>query len=88
MRGAGSSIAYAASKGALNTLTVSMARALAPQVRVNALCPGGLLELDAQDHDRGAVPGTRAPGRDRIPPSADLAGRRRAPRCSSSPTRR
>jgi 3-oxoacyl-[acyl-carrier protein] reductase len=43
MRGAGSSIAYAASKGALNTLTVSMARALAPQVRVNALCPGGLL---------------------------------------------
>ncbi len=43
MRGAGSSMAYAASKGALNTLTVSMARALAPQVRVNALCPGGLL---------------------------------------------
>jgi 3-oxoacyl-[acyl-carrier protein] reductase len=43
MRGSGSSIAYAASKGALNTLTISMARALAPQVRVNALCPGGLL---------------------------------------------
>jgi 3-oxoacyl-[acyl-carrier protein] reductase len=43
MRGAGSSMAYAASKGALNTLTVSMARALAPEVRVNALCPGGIL---------------------------------------------
>jgi 3-oxoacyl-[acyl-carrier protein] reductase len=43
MRGAGSSMAYAASKGALNTLTISMARALAPEVRVNALCPGGLL---------------------------------------------
>ena len=43
MRGAGSSIAYAASKGALNTLTLSMARALAPEVRVNALCPGELL---------------------------------------------
>jgi 3-oxoacyl-[acyl-carrier protein] reductase len=43
MRGGGSSIAYAASKGALNTLTLSMARALAPEVRVNALCPGGLL---------------------------------------------
>jgi len=42
-QGAGSSIAYAASKGALNTMTMSMARALAPQVRVNALCPGGLL---------------------------------------------
>ncbi|MCC6775471.1 MAG: SDR family oxidoreductase [Hyphomicrobiales bacterium] len=42
-RGAGSSIAYAASKGALNTMTISLARALAPEVRVNALCPGGLL---------------------------------------------
>jgi 3-oxoacyl-[acyl-carrier protein] reductase len=42
-RGSGSSIAYSASKGALNTLTLSMARLLAPEVRVNALCPGGLL---------------------------------------------
>ncbi len=38
--GAGSSIAYAASKGALNTMTISMARALAPEVRVNAVLPG------------------------------------------------
>jgi 3-oxoacyl-[acyl-carrier protein] reductase len=38
--GMGSSTAYAASKGALNTLTLGLARALAPQVRVNALCPG------------------------------------------------
>ncbi|MET0310602.1 MAG: SDR family oxidoreductase [Burkholderiaceae bacterium] len=38
--GAGSSIAYAASKGALNTLTLSLARALAPAVRVNAILPG------------------------------------------------
>jgi 3-oxoacyl-[acyl-carrier protein] reductase len=38
--GLGSSIAYAASKGALNTMTRSLARALAPQVRVNAVCPG------------------------------------------------
>jgi 3-oxoacyl-[acyl-carrier protein] reductase len=41
--GNGSSMAYSASKGALNTLTISLARVLAPEVRVNAICPGGLL---------------------------------------------
>src|SRR5258707_1810417 len=38
--GAGSSVAYAASKGALNTMTKSLARALAPLIRVNTVCPG------------------------------------------------
>ena len=38
--GTGSSIAYAASKSALNTMTLSLARVLAPEVRVNAVCPG------------------------------------------------
>lgn len=38
--GIGSSIAYAASKGALNTMTMSLARVLGPQIRVNAVCPG------------------------------------------------
>jgi 3-oxoacyl-[acyl-carrier protein] reductase len=33
-------MAYAASKGALNTMTLSLARNLAPSVRVNAVCPG------------------------------------------------
>lgn len=38
--GLGSSIAYAASKGALNTMTLSLARALGPEIRVNCVCPG------------------------------------------------
>lgn len=40
VQGIGSSVAYAASKGALNTMTLSLARALGPAIRVNALCPG------------------------------------------------
>jgi 3-oxoacyl-[acyl-carrier protein] reductase len=38
--GIGSSVPYVASKGALNALTLHLARALAPEVRVNAVCPG------------------------------------------------
>lgn len=38
--GIGSSVPYAASKGALTTMTLSLARALAPRIRVNAICPG------------------------------------------------
>jgi 3-oxoacyl-[acyl-carrier protein] reductase len=43
MRAGGSSMAYTSSKAAINNLTLAMARALAPEVRVNALCPGGML---------------------------------------------
>tara|TARA_B100000676_G_scaffold61483_1_gene60829 strand:+ start:54 stop:704 length:651 start_codon:yes stop_codon:yes gene_type:complete len=39
IKGIGSSLAYASSKGALNTMTKSMARNLGP-IRVNAICPG------------------------------------------------
>ena len=39
-QGMGSSIPYIASKGAVNAMTLHLARALAPQVRVNAVCPG------------------------------------------------
>lgn len=60
--GHGSSVAYAASKGAMITMTKSLARALAPAIRVNAVAPGyvgtgwfgdrlgeeGLARLDAQ----------------------------------------
>jgi 3-oxoacyl-[acyl-carrier protein] reductase len=38
--GIGSSLAYIASKGAVNAMTLHLARAMAPQVRVNAVCPG------------------------------------------------
>lgn len=38
--GVGSSLPYCTSKAALNNLTVTMARVLAPEVRVNAVAPG------------------------------------------------
>jgi 3-oxoacyl-[acyl-carrier protein] reductase len=40
LMGMGSSMAYAASKGGMVTMTRSLARALAPNVRVNAVLPG------------------------------------------------
>jgi 3-oxoacyl-[acyl-carrier protein] reductase len=40
LTGAGSSIIYAAAKGAVVAMTMSLARALAPEIRVNAIAPG------------------------------------------------
>lgn len=51
--GIGSSVAYAASKGALNTMTLSLARVLGPKIRVNALCPGF---IDTPWHEKGMAP--------------------------------
>lgn len=78
--GHGSSVAYAASKGAMITMTKSLARALAPAIRVNAVAPGyvgtgwfekrlgeeGLARLGA--HIAGSVPMAMAAG------AEDVAG--------------
>jgi 3-oxoacyl-[acyl-carrier protein] reductase len=48
--GSGSSISYAASKGAVITLTKSLAKAFAPEVRVNAVAPGPVQTRWLADH--------------------------------------
>lgn len=40
LTGIGSSVAYCASKAALINMTLSLARVLGPEIRINALCPG------------------------------------------------
>ena len=40
VQGIGSSVAYAASKGAQLTMTRSLARVMGPEIRINAVCPG------------------------------------------------
>jgi NAD(P)-dependent dehydrogenase (short-subunit alcohol dehydrogenase family) len=49
----GSCIAYMASKGALNTLTMALARALGPEIRVNGVAPG-MIESDWLKNGYGA----------------------------------
>lgn len=53
--GNGSSLAYSASKGALNALTLGLARAFAPEITVNAVCPGLVLSEWFRDFDDSQV---------------------------------
>jgi len=65
--GSGSSIAYAASKGGLLTMTKSFARILAPEVRVNAIAPGFVRTrfadwpASAFDHGEAITPTKKLP---------------------------
>ena len=71
--GTGSSIAYAASKAALDTMSFSLARALGPEIRVNVVAPG---------YVKHAVAGRRARRRRRRRPRAPASpsARRSRPR--------
>ena len=71
---------YAATKGAIDTMTVGLARELAPcGVRVNGVRPG-LIESDFHDH---APPGRLERMAPAIPMRARRHSRRRSPRRSS-----
>lgn len=67
--GGGSSIAYSASKGALNAMTLGLARAVAPKIRVNALCPG---YIDSPWFDKLGYAGGKSKLRDHIAKTTPL----------------
>jgi 3-oxoacyl-[acyl-carrier protein] reductase len=64
MTGVGSSIAYCAAKAGIDVMTKSLARALAPEIRVLAVSPGVV--------DTGFVPGRGADFNDKVSASTPL----------------
>lgn len=62
--GAGGAGPYAAAKGALQVLTRTLARELAPQVRVNAIMPG---VVETRHHERFSTPERMADYRQQTP---------------------
>jgi 3-oxoacyl-[acyl-carrier protein] reductase len=53
--GSGSNIAYCAAKAALDTMTMSLARVLGPQIRVNCVSPAAVPTGFVAGRDRAAV---------------------------------
>jgi len=53
--GSGSSIAYCAAKAALDTMTISLARVLAPEVRINCISPAAVATDFVAGRDRGKL---------------------------------
>jgi len=71
--GMGSSIAYAASKGGMLTMTKSLARALAPHIRVNAIAPGFVRTRFAGWPESAFAAGERATPLEHLPTVEDVA---------------
>jgi 3-oxoacyl-[acyl-carrier protein] reductase len=73
LQGHGSSIPYAASKAALNTMTKSLARAFAPDVRVNAVAPGPVLTRWLVGHEEAVDKAVRQTPLGRAATPEDIA---------------
>lgn len=73
MTGMGSSIVYAASKAAVLTFTKSLARALAPGIRVNAVAPGFVRTRFANWPSSAFDEGERATPLERLATTDDVA---------------
>lgn len=73
MTGMGSSMVYAASKAAVLTLTKSLARALAPAIRVNAVAPGFVRTRFANWPSAAFDEGERATPLERLATTEDVA---------------
>lgn len=73
LTGMGSSIAYAASKAALLSLTKAWAKTFAPEIRVNAVCPGVVTTRWLDDHQAMIESGIKETPMGRVSSPDDVA---------------
>ena len=71
--GLGSSIAYAASKAAINNITKSMAISQAPEIRINAVAPGVVMTRWVEGWEKYTVPHRDATPLRRLAEPEDVA---------------